>query len=105
MLRFLLHVLPRGFVKIRHFGLYAAGSIHSKLAVARAAIESSQCQPGEDTPASALPSPVVELDWRALFQKLTGIDLGACPGCGGSLMEQPLVDGKPSARAPPLDSS
>ena len=100
MRRFLEHVLPRGFVKIRHFGLYAAGSIHSKLAVARTSIESRQCQSGEKPPAS----PVVELDWRALFQKLTGIDLGACPGCGGSLMEQPLVDGKPS-RAPPLDSS
>jgi hypothetical protein len=105
MLRFLLHVLPRGFVKIRHFGLYAAGSVHSKLAVARAAIESSQCQPGNSTPASPLPAPVDGLDWRALFQKLTGVDLGACPGCGGSLLEQPLVDGKPSARAPPMDSS
>jgi hypothetical protein len=105
MRRFLEHVLPRGFVKIRHFGLYAAGNIHSKLAVARSSIESSQCQSGENTPASAPPSTVVELDWRALFQKLTGIDLGACPGCGGSLMEQPIVDGKPSARAPPMDSS
>ncbi len=101
MRRFLEHVLPRGFVKIRHFGLYAAGSIHSKLAVARTSIESRQCQSGENTPAS----PVVELDWRALFQKLTGIDLGACPGCGGSLMEQPLDDGKQSARAPPMNSS
>jgi len=105
MLRFLLHVLPRGFVKIRHFGLYAAGSIHSKLGVARASIESSQRQPGENTPASPLPVPIVGLDWRDLFEKLTGIDLGACPGCGGSLMEQPLADGKPLARAPPMDSS
>jgi len=105
MRRFLLHVLPLGFVKIRHFGLYAAGSIHSKLAVARAAIESSQRQPSEDTSASPLPVHVDGLDWRAFFQKLTGIDLGACPGCGGSLMEQSLVDGKPPARAPPLDSS
>jgi len=101
MRRFLLHVLPRGFVKIRHFGLYAAGSIHSKLAVAHVAIETSQRQPSENTSAS----PVAELDWRELFQKLTGIDLGACPGCGGSLSEQPLVDANPSARAPPLDSS
>jgi hypothetical protein len=105
MLRFLLHVLPRGFVKIRHFGLYAAGSIHTKLAVARASIESSQHQPGDNTSASPLPVPVAGLDWRDLFQKLTGIDLGACPACGGSLSEQPLVDGKPSARAPPPDSS
>jgi hypothetical protein len=105
MRRFLLHVLPRGFVKIRHFGLYAAGSIHSKLAAARASIESSQRQPSASTPAVPSPSPIAGLDWRALFQKLTGIDLGACPSCGGSLMEQPLVDGKASAQAPPLDSS
>jgi hypothetical protein len=105
MRRFLEHVLPRGFVKIRHFGLYAAGSIHSKLAVARTSIESRQRRPGENVPACPPSSPVVQLDWRALFQKLTGIDLGACPGCGGPLKEQPLVDGKPSARAPPMNFS
>jgi hypothetical protein len=107
MRRFLLHVLPRAFVKIRHFGLYAAGNVNSKLVVARAWLENSVRQPIENAQdlASLPAEDVSALDWRDLFQKLTGIDLSACPGCGGSLMEQPLVDGKPSARAPPMDSS
>ena len=33
--RFVLHVLPKGFVKIRHHGLFAAGNIATKLATAR----------------------------------------------------------------------
>lgn len=33
--RFLLHVLPKGFVKIRHYGLFAAANIRTKWAIAR----------------------------------------------------------------------
>lgn len=107
MRRFLLHVLPRAFVKIRHFGLYAAGNVNSKLVVARAWLEDSARQPSDNAQclASSPAEEVAALDWRDLFQKLTGIDLAACPGCGGSLMDQPLVEGTPSARAPPMDSS
>jgi hypothetical protein len=36
--RFLLHTLPAGFRKIRHYGLYAASAVHAKLEAARAAI-------------------------------------------------------------------
>jgi hypothetical protein len=39
--RFLQHILPRGFVKLRHYGLLAAGNINTKLAVARALLEAS----------------------------------------------------------------
>jgi hypothetical protein len=107
MRRFLLHVLPRAFVKIRHFGLYAAGNVNSKLVVARAWLEDSARQPSDNAQCLASPpaEEVATLDWRDLFQELTGIDLAACPGCGGSLMDQPLVEGTPSARAPPMDSS
>ena len=63
MRRFLLHVLPRGFVKIRHFGLYAAGHVNSKLAAARFAIE-SQGDVSDTTPAPPSPEPVsTTLDW------------------------------------------
>lgn len=37
--RFLLHVLPAGFVKMRHFGLLAAGNVNTKLARARSLLE------------------------------------------------------------------
>jgi hypothetical protein len=33
--RFLLHTLPRGFVRIRHYGLLAARNVHTRLAKAR----------------------------------------------------------------------
>jgi hypothetical protein len=107
MRRFLLHVLPRGFVKIRHFGLYSAGNIHSKLDVARASIESSQRLPGESAPQPAAPlaQEIAELDWRDLFRRLTGIDLGVCPDCGGPMTDGALASAGQSARAPPLDSS
>ena len=99
--RFLLHVLPRGFVKIRHFGLYAAGNVNSKLAAARSAIE-RQCARSEKTPAP-VPDALVgaTLDWRALFHKLTGIDLGFCPHCGCALISMPLSQSTHASRAPP----
>jgi len=105
--RLLLHVLPRGFVKIRHFGLYAAGNVNSKLAAARTAIENRNHPPSESSqPPTALPAQEIDVpDWRALFQKLTGIDLGTCSSCGGPMLSLPLADTRPSARAPPLDSS
>jgi hypothetical protein len=104
--RFLLHVLPRGFVKIRHFGLYAAGNVHSKLSAARTAIENRNHPPSENSQPPAPPAQEIDApDWRALFQKLTGIDLGTCSTCGGPMLSLPLADTRPSARAPPLDSS
>ena len=105
MRRFLQHVLPRGFVKIRHFGLLAAGNVNTKLAAARAAIERPQDQrkPVETAPEPSVP--IVELDWRALFHRLTGIDLGLCPDCGGVVAVEPLREGAWSARAPPQGTS
>lgn len=37
--RFLLHVLPDGFVKIRHYGLLASGNVRTKLVDARRRLE------------------------------------------------------------------
>jgi hypothetical protein len=107
MRRFLLHVLPRAFVKVRHFGLYAAGNVNSKLVVARAWLEDRARQPSENAHQLASPpaEDVAALDWRALFQKLTGIDLDVCPNCGGAFTIENPLDSSQSARAPPLDSS
>jgi hypothetical protein len=44
--RFLLHILPRGFVKIRHFGLMAPGNIHTKLVTARRLLEPNRVPRG-----------------------------------------------------------
>jgi hypothetical protein len=102
MRRFLQHVLPRGFVKIRHFGLLAAGNVNTKLAEARAALEQQRDQ-GKLVASPAAPSPSIgTLDWRALLERLTGIDLGVCPDCGGAVTAEPLLEGACEARAPPL---
>jgi hypothetical protein len=85
--RFLLHVLPKGFVKIRHFGLVAASNATTRLETARRLL-----QP-DPTPSAPKAAP----DWRELLQQLTGIDLARCPACGARAMTRhPL---------PPPDSS
>ena len=88
------------FVKMRHFGLYAAGNVNSKLAVARAALERQH--EDETTQTSPVEPPdLATLDWRELFNRLTGIDLGACPNCGCRLTSVPVSQSTHPSRAPP----
>ena len=71
--RFLLHILPAGFVRIRHFGLLRHRHRTAKLALCRQVLAVP-----ESTPLAA-PSP---LDWPARDAPLTGQDLTLCPACG-----------------------
>lgn len=87
-------------MKIRHFGLYAAGNVNSKLATARADIDRLRADTGKVQTPSPAPE-VAPLDWRALFHKLTGIDLDACPDFGYRLASAPLTQSTHSSRAPP----
>src|SRR5260370_7346031 len=50
--RFLLHVLPSGFVHIRHFGFLANRKRKEKLALCRSLLDGSQAvsEPGADSP-------------------------------------------------------
>ena len=71
--RFLMHVLPSGFVRIRHYGLLANRSRRAKLARCRELLE--QVHPAPD-PASCEPSkPIVMIpsDWE---------EIPLCPICG-----------------------
>ena len=77
MRRFLQHVLPRGFVKIRHFGLLAPGNVNTKLVRARAALAQKQ-EPSIATDVSIVTTPLPQ-DWRELLKVLTGVDLGGVP--------------------------
>jgi hypothetical protein len=97
MRRFLQHVLPHGFVKVRHFGLLAAGNVNTKLAAAHACFEKAA--------AEATPENIAPTDWRALLQQLTGVDPTACAHCGGVFVLEPLRDVWSPTRAPPRDSS
>src|SRR5258707_10884602 len=68
--RFLLHVVPGGFVRIRHFGFLANRTRRAKLARCRALL--AQPPALVATPAESVP---------ALMLRLTGIDIERCPRC------------------------
>jgi len=78
MRRFLLHVLPRGFQRLRQFGLLANRHRREKLARCRQLLGSAAEQPDTNIP---LPR-----DYQALFQTVTGQSLLLCPACGAGTM-------------------
>lgn len=95
MRRFLLHVLPAGFQRIRHYGFLANRHRAAKLTRCRQLL--------------AEPTPVVEvqdvpMDYRDRYQLLTGKSLRDCPKCGHGHMvciETFLPGAMP--RGPPRD--
>ena len=94
--RFLLHVLPKGFVRIRHYGLCAGRNVDTKLAAARLLL-----QPALASKPAAIDPPTPTTPWWERFRKQTGIDMMACPLCGGRLFRRrALVCG--NARASPV---
>jgi hypothetical protein len=70
--RFLLHVLPRGFVRVRHFGLQANGCRTRLLAKARLLLGS---------PAPPKLDASIRESWQDLFRRLLGRDPTRCPYC------------------------
>jgi Putative transposase/Transposase zinc-binding domain len=83
--RFLQHILPAGFVKIRHFGLNASGNVNTRLVVARRLLDKRI----EPTPAVAT-TPATRLGYRELLLRLTGVDPALCPRCGELLERRPI---------------
>jgi hypothetical protein len=73
--RFLLHVLPRGFVRIRRFGILANRKRSTKLAQARELLGATPPTLGEP------------LDWERLYTKLTGKSIKNCRKCQQDQME------------------
>jgi len=94
--RFLQHVLPRGFTKIRHYGLHASSNVNTRLLAARRCMEAQPpARPTIVSPSDGAadpkpgPSPSLE-GWQALFYRLTGIDPTRCRRCGGPLRSTPF---------------
>lgn len=99
--RFLQHVLPDGFVKIRHYGLMASGHATTKLEIARKCL----APVAKERSCSAPDAPPTGDDGRACFDlllfRLTGIDVRLCPACQQpTMVRTPLP--LPPSRAPPL---
>lgn len=85
--RFLLHVLPKGFVRIRHYGLCASRNVNSKLAAARRLLQ----PPAPDGDASPAATPAAPPTWWERLREHTGIDVMQCPCCGGRLVRRPAT--------------
>jgi hypothetical protein len=83
--RFVQHILPSGFHKIRYVGLYAS---RKRLQKAREVLGQRPARRRKKT-------------WREHLRKLTGRDVSVCPICGSPLRAVPL----PMARAPPAGAA
>jgi len=72
--RFLLHILPKGFSKIRYYGILASRNLSTKL---------KQCKKLLKVRLSTVTE---KLNWKELLFHLTGTDLSCCPECGEGRM-------------------
>ena len=77
--RFLLHVLPRGFQRIRQFGLLANRRRRHKLALCRTLLGN---EAGQTVSHQPLPR-----DYQSLYQTVTGQSLKQCPACRAGTMQ------------------
>ncbi len=93
--RFLLHVLPHRFVRVRHYGLQANGCRTKLLHQARAFLCAPMPPRAESTP---------RIPWKDLYLQITGRDPDLCRSCGRGFLRiirflPPLLP-VPCARAP-----
>ena len=91
--RFLLHVLPGDFHRIRHFGFLACRHRQQKLALCRRLLHMPPPEPSDPAP-----------DSHDLVEQLAGVSLLDCPACRRGRL---LVLGRfePGEPPPPEDSS
>jgi hypothetical protein len=102
--RFLEHVLPPGFVKIRHYGLLASGRASERREQARQILDIENRPANEPSP----PQPecaLLDLDWAQLLRELTGQDILCCASCGvRAVVRVPLPSQLAgAARGPPME--
>ena len=98
--RFLLHVLPKKFVRIRHYGLLASRNIKSKLQRARQLLDHT----GRTLKTDSSSDSKLRLSWWEKLLKLTGVDIMACPICERGRFQRgpmhracvPIMNGCPS---------
>ena len=93
--RFLLHVLPDGFMRIRYYGLFANRHRAEKLQRCRTLLGATETSHEE---------PCEKQDWATFLQTLIGRDPLVCPQCGrGRLIRLQTLSPSPPfhTRAPP----
>ena len=72
--RFASHILPKGFVKIRHYGLFSTRVKEVKLPLVRKALQQGEAQKKEKLT-------VAQVIWQT-----TGVDLSICSSCQSGIM-------------------
>lgn len=86
--RFVQHVLPDGFHKIRHYGLYAGAAEGAR-------------NTAQDLLAPKARATSAASTWSEQLRELTGRDVHHCPQCGNALEHLPVP--QRLGRAPPLE--
>jgi hypothetical protein len=79
--RFLKHVLPNAFLRVRHYGLLANCIKRESLARCRDLLGVSPSVPDQEPPQTAA-------DW---MQLLLGLDITCCPKCQGPLSRELII--------------
>ena len=113
--RFLDHVLPHGFTKIRHYGLYAGSNVETRLEVARELL-ATPSPPTPPAPPTSEPSAADTCDTADtppdaadtipdktdLLTRLFGAAFLRCPNCGkANLRRVEVLPATIRARGPP----
>jgi hypothetical protein len=81
--RFLMHVLPHGFVRIRHYGFLANPHREQSLSLCRQLL---------DQPSIHTEKPLVE-NWKQRYERLTGQSIDRCPVCRkGSMVIVEIIE-------------
>jgi hypothetical protein len=88
--RFLIHVLPRGFHRIRHYGLFANGNRAANVARARELLGWAPPELAEEAAASAEPDNA-------------RVQASPCPCCGGRMLVIEVFARSPAAHAANTD--
>jgi hypothetical protein len=91
--RFLTHVLPARFMRIRHYGFLANRAKKTYLAQCRDQLQVSAPEPTE---------PKTVADW---MKELTGVDITRCPHCGTPLESEQLTPQLPPESSVPIDAN
>jgi Putative transposase len=95
--RFLLHVLPEGFQRIRYYGFLANRYREEKLA---------RCRELLDMPAPEPPALEGAKDYRERYQELIGPSFGECPLCHqGRMLVIEILPRSPHRKTATTDTS
>jgi len=95
MRRFLFHILPKGFVRIRHYGFLGSPTKKETLALCRDLL-GENCSDQDSEP--------VPKNWQEFMQYLTGEDPTLCPICkkGHLIIYEALI---PQKGPPPAEAA